>query len=505
MSHLSFQDKGTHTELSADYVVVGTGAGGATAAVQLARTGASVVMVEAGAWRKPEHYPESAYGGMRDLLDDFGATITRGRSLWPVVQARVVGGTTVVNSAICVRTPDDIFEQWQREHGTRPELGRDLSRQQDALDGEITIEMVPEQSRGRSTNLALEAAERVGLEAHVIRRYADGCEGSGQCLQGCRRAKKQSMNVNFVPEVMERGGTLVSTAPVKRVMFEGRRAVGVSGWFQHPDSRRWGGSFEVRALKAVVVAASATHSPALLQRSGVRSKALGQNFRAHPGTGVLGIYDEPVDMTHGATQGWASMQYRETPGLKLEGLSLPLDLLASRLPGAGSRLMQRLLLTRHVSMWVAAVRAESSGTVSNGFGDKPVVRYTMNKADMHRLRSGLASLARLHFEAGARSVAPCIYGLPFEITADEMHLLDNASLDPRNYFAVLSHLFGGCVMGADPSTSVVDDSGRVHGYEGLVVADASVIPTVLGVNPQHTIMAIARQWAQELSDRRRST
>jgi choline dehydrogenase-like flavoprotein len=53
-------------------------------------------------------------------------------------------------------------------------------------------------------------------------------------------------------------------------------------------------------------------------------------------------------------------------------------------------------------------------------------------------------------------------------------------------------------MGADPSRSVTDERGRVHGYDSLIVADASVIPTNLGVNPQHTIMALAAHFASTL-------
>ena len=116
--HISFRSQDeADFDGDADYVVVGSGAGGAAAAVTLARAGARVTIVEAGAWRDPEDYPSSGYGALRDLMDDWGAQITVGRALWPVVQARTVGGTTVINSAICVRTPDDIFEQWKREHG----------------------------------------------------------------------------------------------------------------------------------------------------------------------------------------------------------------------------------------------------------------------------------------------------------------------------------------------------------------------------------------------------
>ena len=482
-----------------DFVVVGSGAGGATAAVTLARGGARVAIVEAGAWRDPEDYPSSAYGGMRDLMEDWGAQVTRGRALWPVVQARTVGGTTVVNSAICVRTPDDIFEQWARDHGIDDLRARVLSAE-DRVEREITVEEVPPAARGRSNILAKQGADALGWsDSHYMRRYTKGCEGSGQCLQGCRGLRKQSLNLNYVPEARALGSIVLSSAPVERILSEGTRATGVTGHFVHPTTRAEGTRFRIRARKAVVVAASATHSPVLLHRSGVRSRALGQFFRSHPGTRIFGCYDDPVDMNVGATQGWASIAFRETPGLKLETLAIPPELVASRFSGGGTELMKRLAEFRHVAMWCHAIRAETVGSVSPSlFGDRPVVRYELTRADMERCREGIKLVAKQHFAAGARAIIPGIVGVPFKLTRDEVGVLDDAPLDPRCYVAILSHLFGGCVMGRDPRTSVVDGRGRVHGWERLVVADASVIPTNLGVNPQHTIMGLASTFAADL-------
>ena len=496
-SHIAFRTE--PVALEADYVVVGSGAGGATAAVTLARAGASVALVEAGAWRDPAHYPASAYGAMRDLLEDWGSQVTRGRALWPIVQARTMGGTTVVNSAIAVRTPGDIFRQWERERGVGGDAMADaIGRHQDAIERELSVEEVPRGSLGRSNLLALAGDAAADYQGHVMKRYVASCAGTGQCLQGCRKGRKQSTNVTYVPELLRLGGDVLSCAPVHRVAFESRRARGVVGRFVHPETRAKGGRFEVRARRAVVVAASVTHSPALLERSGLKSPALGSLFRAHPGTGVFGCYDEPVDMNVGVTQGWATTKFRESPGLKLETLAIPPELVASRIAGGGTALMERLARYRHVAMWCHAVRAESCGTVHNGLGDRPVVRYQLDDADMRRFRDGMRLVAELHFAAGARSVIPGIHGMPFELGPDQVHLLREAPLDPRRYVAILSHLFGGCPMGKDPRESVCDGDGRVHGVEGLVVADASVIPTNLGVNPQHTIMALARHFATRL-------
>jgi choline dehydrogenase-like flavoprotein len=500
VTHSAFRPAGQTFELEADYVVVGSGAGGATAAVTLARGGANVIVVEAGPWRDPADYPSSVYGAMRDMLDGWCATFTRGRAYWPIVQGALVGGSTVINSAIAVRRPGDVFERWQRETGVGGDFADRIWQHQDELERELHAEEVPEASRGRSNQLARQGANALGYDNHFITRYVKGCRGAGQCLQGCKADRKQSLNRNFLPEVLARGGAIVSCAPVQRVRFEGTRAVAVTGRFRHPRTRERGCDFVLRASKGVLIAASVTRSPLLLKDSGVRLPALGKGFRAHPGAPISGCYDEPVDMNTGATQGWASTAFRHEGGFKLESLSLPLDMLAGRIAGTGPLLMQRLAEFRHIAMWVQVCRAESVGEVKRALGGRPAVHYTPDRRDMERFRKGICMLARTHVAAGARAILPAIHGMPYKLLPDEIDRLADAPLDPRAYVSVISHMFGGCTMGSDPATSVCDGRGKVHGYDGLYVADASAIPSSLGVNPQHTIMALARMWAEQMLD-----
>jgi len=245
MTHLAFREEDVALEV--DYVVVGSGAGGATAANALARGGATVALVEAGPWRDPDDYPSSTYGAMRDLFDDWGVGIARGRALWPIVQASCVGGTTVINCAICVRTPEDVMVGWERDLGVGDATWRGgMWKHQEKLEVELCAEVVPAATAGRSNELAAKGALAMHIDGHPMTRYVKGCAGSGQCLQGCKQLRKQSLNLQFVPEVMSLGGTVLSCAPAERILLEGRRAVGVTGRFREPVTRRKGGRFTVR-------------------------------------------------------------------------------------------------------------------------------------------------------------------------------------------------------------------------------------------------------------------
>ena len=115
---------------------------------------------------------------------------------------------------------------------------------------------------------------------------------------------------------------------------------------------------------------------------------------------------------------------------------------------------------------------------------------------MHRLRAGLYLTAQMHFAAGAKAIIPGIHGLPYKLGPDDLELIKHAPLEHRRYITIMTHLFGGAVMGGDPRTSVCDPTGKVRGTRNLFVSDAAAIPTVLGVNPQHTIMGLARHFAE---------
>jgi choline dehydrogenase-like flavoprotein len=259
------------------------------------------------------------------------------------------------------------------------------------------------------------------------------------------------------------------------------------------------------ARLGVVVAASTVQTPNLLARSGLTARAIGRHFQAHPGLAVAGRMEEPVAMHFGATQGAESTHYRNDARFKLETISMPPELALARIPGVGQDLAARLASFDHVALWAAQVSAEAEGTVRPGFGGADRVRFTPTENDMRAARKACATIARLLFDAGAREVWPGVFGVPSVLTSpDDVRRIDEGPLDPRAYSFIASHLFGAARMGPDPRTSAVGLDFATHEAEALYVVDSSLFPTNLGVNPQHSIMAIARLAASRIGSRSRA-
>jgi choline dehydrogenase-like flavoprotein len=484
-------------EAEVDYVIVGSGAGGATAARVLADTGLALLVLEEGPSLRTEERPRAVADAMPLTFRDNGTLATHGAAPFPVLQGCLVGGSTAINSGIIWRMPDDVRLAWTEHHGLGALVeGPGLDAAFDRIERELSIAETPVEVRGRNAELMAEACRKLGLPGKPIVRNVRGCAGSARCLQGCPRAARQSMDVSYVPYALERGAMLWEGARADRIDIDAGRAVGVRGTLFDPRTRTRVGTFAVRARRGVIVAAGAVFTPMLLWKSGLRG-AVGTRFQAHPGAAVVGFFDAPVLQGFGATQAY-EVPMRDR-GYKLETLSIPPELLAARIPGAGREWRERIAQLGNTAHWAAQVRMAAHGSVRPGLFGAPVIRYTPLPEDMAKLRESLALLVRMLFAAGAREVSHGIHGLPpIFHTASQAELIEAYPLQSHHVHLLASHIFGTACAGADPQRSVVDPRLETHAVRRLYVMDASVFPTNMGVNPQHSIMGIVMHAATQL-------
>lgn len=481
----------------ADFVVVGTGAAGATFARTVAQMGASVVMLEEGPRVEVSDYVRGLWPSMKRMWRGQGRTSIMGESMIPYLQGCCVGGTTAINSGISWRIPDDVYPEWEKEHGVV------LNREQieacfDKIERDLRIEETPETIWGENNRLLRRAADALGLRSKPTARNVSGCEGLSLCGQGCPKGHKLSMDLTYVPDAVRNGARLYDRFRVERILIENGRAAGIEGVTAAENGQRdRAARHTVRARKGVVVAASAVQSPILLMRSGLSGPHLGRHFQAHPGIGLAGVFDRPVRMWEGATQGYECHHFRNER-FKIETLSLPLELLMVRVPGAGKTLLSRMEAADHMALWGIQVRCRAQGTVRRSpIG--PLVRYTPTPEDCAAFARAAYETTRLFFAAGARSVLTGIRGVREEIrSVEEAGVLMNRRFGPRDFQPAVTHMFGTCRMSPDPSRGVVGTNFESHAVKNLYVVDSSVFPTNLGVNPQEPIMGLAMMAAHSL-------
>jgi choline dehydrogenase-like flavoprotein len=470
------------TCVTADAVVVGSGAGGAFAARTLARAGHAVVVVEEGRRHRVQEFRDRPpLDRFLELYRDGGATVALGRPPVLLPLGRGVGGTTLVNSGTCYRTPDPVLRHWREDRGVPLAEPDRFGALLDEVEATLRVAPQPLDVLGRNGLLALAGARRLGWRAEPLRRNAPGCGGCCQCAAGCPRNAKNGVHLNALPQACAAGARILSEARVVRVLVERGRAAGVV-------ARRPDGSVLRILAPLVVVAAGATETPPLLRRSGLGGHPrLGRHLAVHPAVSVAGRFAEPVVAWSGVLQS-VGIEELHDDGILIEATgSLP-GMGTFLLPGTGSALRGELAGADHLATLGAMIADRPSGRVLGR--RRAVIRYHLAPPDAARLRRAVLAMGRVLFAAGAVEVLTGISAYPRARSAAELAAIVDAAPAGGLHLSAF-HPTGTARMGADPQRAPVDEQGRLRGVRGVLVADASVLPTCPRVNPQLTIMAMA--------------
>jgi choline dehydrogenase-like flavoprotein len=473
-----------------DVVVVGSGAGGAVAAATLAEAGLDVIVLEAGAHYDRDNYPSDHLEAIAELYRDGGLTIAEGRPPIPVPVARVVGGTTVINSGTCFRAPEPVLADWQQRFGISWAGGLDADYAE-AEDFLRVTQLDPERM-GRNGQLAMEGAAAIGASGAPIHRNAGSCVQCSSCPFGCAIDAKRGMHVSYLPRAVAAGARIRAGVEVERVLTEDGRAVGVRGSTRAGGGRRR--SFTVRARRAVVAAGGAFGTPELLQRSGLGGHQVGRNLHIHPACWVGARYDEEVRGWDGVMQSYYVDEW-EPRGILLEATFTPLAFGGAWLLGAGQSHQRAMLDFGHVGSIGVHLCDRSSGRVGRGAEGSLRASYRLTRDDADRLAFGIARAAEVHFAAGATEVYPNIARVGV-LRPGDLATFEATAFKPSELRLEAFHPMGTARISADERDGACSTDGAVNGTTDLYVADASLFPTSVGVNPMMTIIAFAKQIAR---------
>lgn len=489
--------------LECEVVVIGTGAGGAVVAKELAERGVAVVMLEEGEYHTRAEFNGRAIDMQRKLYRDLGATFSVGNTAIQIPYGKSVGGTTTINSGTCYRAPDRVFRQWQDEFGLGALSPEALAPYYEKV--EEVLGVGPSEARylGGMARVIARGCDSLGWKRHgALNRNAPGCDGQGVCCFGCPTDAKRSTNVSYVPAALRAGAMLVTGARAERVMVEGGRAVGVvARSAQSRDVKTEPKAVTVRA-RAVVVACGTLLTPLFLEANGLggASGQLGRNLSIHPAAGVAAMFDEPVEGAKAVPQGYGIEEFHDE-GLLFEGAFAPLEIASLWMTQVGPRLMEVMESFDRMAAFGFMIEDVSRGRVRRGPGGRPFITYVVGDEDVARLKRGVELLCRVFLAAGARRVLPLVHGFDELRSSSDLEQLSAARLRARDFDLSAYHPLGTARMGADPRRSVVGADHQLHDLPGLYVVDGSAVPSSLAVNPQLTIMALATRAAELLAAR----
>ena len=484
-----------------DIVIIGSGAGGGTVAQQLGRLvadGRRVLVLEQGARLQDQEFSGKELD-MSDALYEEGGGFLTADGTMTLAFGRVYGGSTVVYTGTSLVAPRRIIEEWNV-----PGLDHaDIERRSRRYMAENNVHLLPDEEINENNRLFVSGAAAAGYRAEQFPLHVRGCRGSSLCNLGCPNAAKLGTHRVQLPAAERLGVEVVTRAEAVRI--EDHVVVArVSGRGQNEKGAEseWApGNYRIRA-GIVVCAGGAVGTSALLLRSGFGRVVprLGEGFTCHPAHILVAEHAREITNDVGHPKSYF-VDRAEEEGFVLETCMYFPFVTAKNLTGFGAphSALMRAFPRLQMILVLACDRVVAGNRITVNRAGRPVVHYRFTKEVVRSLVRATRASARIFFAAGALRVHAPSADLPL-IDRSRMHELETL-IDERHFQSgrisiSAAHLMGGCAMGRDASSSVTDSWGRVHGVPWLRVADSSLFPNSLEINPYLTVMALADRTAQ---------
>jgi choline dehydrogenase-like flavoprotein len=455
-------------------IVIGSGPGGAITACLLAEAGRDVLLLEEGNYLSLDSCAPFSKDELVQKYRNGGQTVAMGKDKIAYVEGRCVGGGSEINSGLYHRTPPEILDAWQREFQVQDISEDALQPQFEACEQDLSVSLLPGAAPAASLKLH-DGATKLGWKSLEVPRWF---RYSGQQNAG----RRQSMTETFIPRFLRAGGKILPRARAGTL----HQAGGV--WLLQAEHAT-AGPIRLTA-ETVFVCGGAVQTPALLRRSGIH-RNIGNSLRLHPTVKVVAKFPEPVNTV---SMGVPVHQVKEFAPRVTFGCAISnLPYLALALRDHADQTRDLAQAWPQMASYYAMITGEGRGSIRAlpRIRD-PLVRYHLTPNDRRDLADGLQKLSLALFESGAGSLYPGISRSPALRNRDDLgklpYILPSGMAD-----LITIHLFSSCPMGEDQSKCATDSFGRLHGLKNLYVNDASLLCTAPGVNPQGSIMAIARR------------
>ncbi len=503
-------------EEEVDVCVIGTGPGGSAATwalserykEQLKDGSKKIVMLERGGLHTSDEFDQreakllpALYQSPLRFTDDFGIALVKGS---------LVGGSAVLNDAICFEAPAQVTREWEVDIGQELRDARVYRKVRDM----IHYKKIPHMAQHKNARMFENGVTPEDLREHFILNQRNtnpriphqpmrpqhqlACVGCGCCHLGCRYNRKQTPLITFVPAAMENGVRIFKNATVTEVLHKGGKVEGVR--VKRGALRR---DLVIKAKK-VIVSCGAVNSAQLLLGSGIENPHLGRHISLHPAPLIFGVFDEKVYSDWGIpmTSSYEKYQFpKNDEKVFPDGFGYLIETIANHpIAHAASlpfgKVREKMRKYSNTACATVILHDKAVGEIRSRHGHITPLTYKVHQEDQIKLKHGIKEAARIFLAAGAQEVftsheKETSFRSLEDLDKIDIFNEDHLPIGPGEILLGSAHSQGGCRMATTGEHGVVDFNGHSHDVENLYVSDGSLFPTSLGVNPQVTIMALA--------------
>lgn len=488
-----------------DVCIIGSGAAGAVLAKELVESGKKVVLLEKGGYYEGKDMNQRDADMLPLLWKNSGFQFDDNLKI-AIAQGSCLGGSTVINDAVCFDTPQRVRDEWKK-------MGVNFSNEEwsyhtKRVNKTLNVSEVSDFELNRNSLMLKNGAEKLHFQDHrKNHRNCISCMQCGFCHLGCHYETKQNVLVTYLHQALSAPDSnlhVYCNCDTNKITYKDGIANGVEGDFVNAGGEKL---YRIRVnAKVVILSAGAIASSKLLLSNNIAQETAGRGLCLHPAPFIMGDFDYEIKGNQGIPMAYTihdfgvtrtSDKTRNDWGFDggeflIESIFLPILQFSIAIPaglGEHQRLLQRF---NNYAMAGILIRDDNNGRVALTPMGSTSITYNLGQKELKSMAKGMELISRMWFALGAkRIVSSHRKAMIIEKEDDIPKLVDKVINDPNNLLLGSAHPQSGNKIGIDPNTSVVNSDCKVHGFENLFVCDASVFPTAVGVNPQITVMTFA--------------